>query len=118
MAIFVIERRGGSYGEVSVNWELRTVEGNRVAANGVTGSDRVYPVGGAVVFLQGQNETEISVAVTSDNTRPEVAQRYCVHLLSDTVKGNCIVRCVTQQKPTSIFLRKKVVFLGIEKFVV
>lgn len=78
---FTVFRSGGTFGAVSIQWELtrNNTLGTPINAN-------VDPVDGNVVFLEGQREKQIILRIIQDST-PEWAERYLLQLLPETVQG-------------------------------
>ncbi|GFR60104.1 G-protein coupled receptor 98 [Elysia marginata] len=86
---FQVHRYEGTFGEVTVQWEVTRDRGASVPV-----TEDIGPVRGTLVFADGQNEASITLTVVQDNT-PEPAEMFDVNLIPNSVTGNAEVEGVT-----------------------
>ncbi|XP_076465121.1 adhesion G-protein coupled receptor V1-like [Babylonia areolata] len=82
IASFTVLRKLGTFGEVSVGWELE-----RVGSNPESVSEDVGPTSGRVVFAEGDSRKEIELTIVQDSL-PEPAEQFRLTLLAGSVTGN------------------------------
>ncbi|KAL3865782.1 hypothetical protein ACJMK2_043137, partial [Sinanodonta woodiana] len=87
--IFDIIRTGGSFGIISVDWEILR---NDTAVGNV--SLDLSPVRGTLTFQTGQRETQLIINVVAD-TVPEPTEQFLVRLIAETVQGGAKVEGIT-----------------------
>ena len=84
LSVFIeVVRRGGSYGEVSMDWELAELGGKALIVSGIR------PHGGHLVFRDTEREKQLMLMI-EQNDLPETAQKYQMSLLSHTLQGKII----------------------------
>ncbi|XP_071964162.1 adhesion G-protein coupled receptor V1-like [Antedon mediterranea] len=87
---FIVERFGGTFGDVSINYEIVRNDSNTDDVN-----NDLIPSEGVVYFSEGQTSSEINITFIDDNI-PEEAERYIVRILPSTVTGGASVRAPTE----------------------
>ena len=92
VASFTVVRSGGTFGEVSVNWEL--TRNSTTPTSRVTEAD-IDPVRGMVFFQEGDRDRQILLTVIPDGT-PEYAELYMVQLVADSVLGGARAEGILQ----------------------
>ncbi|KAK3601211.1 hypothetical protein CHS0354_004411, partial [Potamilus streckersoni] len=87
--VFDVVRTGGSFGIISVEWEI--LHNDSLVGNV---SLDLTPVRGTLTFQTGQRETQLIINVVSD-TIPEPTERFVVRLIAETVQGGAKVEGIT-----------------------
>ncbi|XP_055956200.1 adhesion G-protein coupled receptor V1 [Patella vulgata] len=90
VATFSIARNGGTFGAVSVQWEIVRHDGS----NELVISD-VGPKSGTIAFAAGQKSAEMKLTIVQDSS-PETAEKFLVQLKPDSVVGNAKVQGIIE----------------------
>lgn len=88
--VFTVVRTAGSFGSVSVNWEIVR---NDTGSGDVTLD--LTPVSGMVTFADGEREKQIVITVQQD-TLPELSERFKLRLLPGSATGGLTVDGITE----------------------
>lgn len=88
-ALFTVLRRGGTFGTVSVAWEVYR---NDSVVGDVRGD--LVQSGGVLAFQAGQSQAEINITIIKD-TISEPVERFVVRLLPRSVSGGAKVEGIT-----------------------
>ena len=89
-ASFTIVRTAGSFGSVSVSWNI-------IRNDTYTGdvSLDLNPVSGSVIFAAGDREKDVQIFVIQD-TLPEPAERFKLRLIPESASGGVTVDGITE----------------------
>ena len=88
---FVVMRGGGTFGSVSVGWEITRLDDDPA---GDPAAD-LYPTSGVVTFVGDEREKTIVIGVVPDDL-PEPVERFLLRLLGETVEGGARVEGVLE----------------------
>lgn len=88
--IFTVYRTGGTFGTVSIDWEIVRDDGRFESVD-----LDISPVSGTVTFADGDRERPIILDILQDEI-PEPSERFKLRLLQDSVTGEARVEGIIE----------------------